>query len=341
VPDLPTRDDFRTALAAETLIEVGAAEEMASSRDRARALAESAFDLLRRSVRTSAVSRPDSSTLAWAEIGVAAYARALRQEAVRLDRGAAPDGTFRTIWNEMVQSVLDLMQRWSGSWSYASGEGAGTADVRIGALPEQLILLCSPEAYEGESFALPREALFARMATLPESLLLCCVAPAACRPRTGATCLEQLCADVARQTALDALVSYRNGERYWSLPAGAPPRGPANDAAVARAQGEAAIGLLRLCSDTRIEAPKVGGALSPYEAGALLRVVAAAEYAVDPFSTTPGLRNPRADAQGHLVCDVSLARACVESMPESVRERLMARLRASGGAIRTAESGGR
>jgi hypothetical protein len=336
-----TRAELQAALAAESILEAGAPDEMASARNRQRTIAEAAAARVMQLDASGQVASPDSVVMDWIGICNSGYARALRQDAVRLDRGAESDGSFRSTWNEMVSAYLDFLDRWPGLWR----DGGGTTGHRgvgptIGALPEQLILLCSPEAYAGESFALPRECLFPRMATLPESLFRCCVDPGECLPQRGATCLDQLAADIARQTDLDALVGYQNGSRYWSLPSDAPPRGRANDAAVARAQGEAALEMLRTLSEIVIEQSDAASGSLSVDPHAVLRE--SGKFwppGGDPFVTVPGLRNLRTDSDGRIHCDLVLSGACLAAMPTTLRARLESRL-ARGDRIVGADSRG-
>jgi len=166
------------------------------------------------------------------------------------------------------------------------------------------------------------------------------VDPVECLAQRGASCPDQLVADIARQSDLDALVGYRNGSRYWSLPSDTPPRGRANDVAVARAQGEAALEMLRSYSE--IGAGKSGGASAGFLAdprSALRESRKLWPPDSDPFVTVPGLRNPRTDSDGRVHCDLALSGACLAAMPPTLRARLESRL-VRGARIITADSRG-
>lgn len=325
--DRATRAELRAVLASAPLLEVGKTEEMASARDRQSAIAREALLHLRACSEGDSSAVPDQAAMDWIGICTSGFAGALRQEAVRLDRSGQEDGVFRSIWTEMTRAHLDVLDRWPRLRRGTAGSSSGHADSTAGALAEQLILLCSPETYEGESFALPRTTLFARMATLPESLFQCCVDPERCMAQQGAPCLDRLTADIARQTDLDALVGYRNGSRYWSFPWDAPPRGRANDAAVARAQGSAALEMLRACSETQMASFAPGAVMSPAAARRALREAGMLwPPDADPFVTVPGLRSPRTGSDGRLVCDLALWGGCIEALPPTLRARLEARL---------------
>jgi hypothetical protein len=313
---------LQAALDAESLIETGTVDEMAFARDRVRVIASEAREWLLAIGDPVPAAVPDSSTRGWIELVTAAYARALRQESVRLDRGGANDGTFRSVWNSMVDTHLEILERWPGLWR---GELTGRSLEDF--LPAQLLLLCSPDAYAGESFMLPRENLFARMATLPESLAACCIEAGAVSSADGSSIADRVAADIARHADLDALVGFRNGRRYWTLPADAAPRSRSNDAAVARAEAQAALEMLRACEEAEPETPgaaveePIPAALADMRArGALWPVDA------DPFHSVPGLRNPRRDSEGRLVCDLAIPEDCLAAMHPNARARLAGRL---------------
>ncbi len=312
----------RAELGAASLIETGSVDEMTSARDRARVIATEARERLLAAGNSLPAALPDSIARGWIEIATVAYARALRQESVRLDRGGADDGTFRSVWNSMARTHLEILERWPRLWREEIGmQSSG------GFLPAQLLLLCSPDAYAGESFTLPRESLFARMATLPESLAACCIDAGAIRLAQGASGTDQVAADIARHADLDALVGFRNGKRYWTLPADTPPRSRSNDAAVARVEAQAALEMLRACEAAERKPPGAGAedavpsALADVRAGGKLWPAQA-----DPFCSVPGLRNPRRDHEGRLVCDLAISEECLAAMHPSARVRLVGRL---------------
>jgi hypothetical protein len=315
-------EESRAAFATESLIEAGTHEEMVSARDRARAAAAEARAQLLTAEAASTAALPDSVSAVRIRIVTAAYVRALRQEAVRLHGGGEGDGMFRSIWNEMVRTHLDILNR----WPRLRLEDVARKDPGS-YLPGQLLLLCSPEAYEGETFSLPRESLFPRLATLPESLAQCCIDARRCVDQQAAPCPDQVTADIARLADLDALVGFRNGRRYWDMPAGVAPRSQSNDAAVARAQAESALGMLQACAGS--EAGHGGSAAEVTPPSALSELRAGRRLwppDSDPFQTLPGLRNPRRDREGRLICDLAISESCLAATHPAALARLTARL---------------
>lgn len=320
------------------LIEVGSLDEMVAARERFHGAMRGATQRLFSAPESQDGAFPDAEEQAWIGVMTAAAVRALRQEAVRRDRGAAPDASFSILWNEMADVHLQVLRRWPRLWRediHAEGSGEPGENGATGAgahgdggfLPAQLLLLCSPEAYEGESFSLPRDCLVPRMATLPESLAACCIDPARCAPILGASCTERLVADVARTARLDALVGYRNGARYWTMPPGVAPRGRANDAAVARAQGREVMEMIAVCDAWSPINGLTAEALTP---AAILSAIPghASRWFADanPFVSVPGLRNPRCDATGRLICDITLAPGCLDAMPPLLLAQIRGRL---------------
>lgn len=311
--------DAESRLLEQPLLEAGDPEEISSARDELLVIARAARERLDAIGTIDREGLPDSTTAGWLEITIAAYTRALRQEAVRLDRSGADGGEFRACWQEMVRVHLDALETWPRLWKEAL-----VAGPRESHLPERLVLLCSPQAYAGESFELPREALFSRMATLPDSLMRCCIDAPRCVRYGGAGCPEQLAADLARLGDLDALVDFRFGSRYWALPYGVPPRSRANDAAVARAQAEKALEFLRaidVCmpegSQSVVTSLSTGSALDRIRSTGVLW-----PPDLDPFQTVPGLRDPRREVDGRLICDLALYDGCMDALDQRLRARL-------------------
>jgi hypothetical protein len=326
------------ALEADGLIEAGSLDEMAAARDRFHGMMEEASRRLSADGPSDPEALPGAEERKWIEVMTNVAARTLRQEAVRLDRGGDPDVPFSALWNEMVDAHLRVMDRWPRLWRDNADVGGGVegggrgisgerGETRGTFLPAQLLLLCSPEAYEGESFSLPRECLFPRMATLPESLASCCIDPSMCVPVLGTPCPEQIVADIARLAELDALVGYRNGARYWMMPLAVSPRSRATDAAVARAQGRAVLEMIDACDACGPAGGIAGAVLSfPAALSCLRRQGSLWPIEGNPFTSVPGLRRPRRTATGRLICDVVLAPACLEAMPPTLVAQVQSRL---------------
>lgn len=213
-----------------------------------------------------------------------ATARALLHEANRLDLQDREDlqvagDVFYSLWNRRADRILSVLRRWPRLWSEPVPGGGDGVD-----LPAQLVLFCTPAAYRGESFSLPRRFLFRRMAELPDSIARCCLTDIDCRRKTGVDCHAGVVAAMARQPDLDLLVGFAHMNEYWSLPANEPPRSPATDAMVAHAEVRAAERLLAGAQEEGERLPE----------------------GIDPRSTVPGLRNPRRLENGRLVWDLIL-----------------------------------
>ncbi len=282
--------DRSDSLVAAGLVEAGGAEAQLLHRQAALRLAREAYRLLPLdAAETDADSLPDPGTARVIGAWLDASARALLHEAIRLDeltRESRDDRglEFRSLWSERVDGVLALLARWPLLWREPIDAGRSRID-----LPADLTMFCTPQAYRGETFSLPRRHLFRRMAVLPDSIARCCLSERYCRSRTGAGCRAGVVAALARDPDLDLLVGFANTSAYWKLPRDTPPRDSSVDAMVAQAEVRAAQ---RLLAATRGGEPLPGG--------------------IDPSLLVPGLRNPRPDPGGGLVWDVILHRQARE-----------------------------
>jgi hypothetical protein len=248
---------------------------------------------------------------------------------------------FAAIWNEMAGHFLDLFHRWPALWSRALPMPEGDAD-----LPVLLLSFCTQQAFRGDAYDLPRECLTVRMATLPESLAACCIDAGTCREAgSGAGCSEFVAGFMAASIDQDAMTGFHYGAAYWALPRGIPPRSPGKDNRVAAASVRYSVELLEAGEVDRpaVNSPKRGSARGSESRRA---VAARAEQAlpaaqaialirasgklwpptIDPFTTVPGLRNPRWGETGVLLCDVALYRACVDALNPRTRAWLSERL---------------
>ncbi len=143
----------------------------------------------------------------------------------------------------------------------------------------------------------------------------------------------------------DAMTGFRYGAAYWTLPAAIPPRSPAKDNRVAAASVRYSVELLEAAEvDRPAEIPSDQGIARDSESGraaaegaeqavpvaqaiALIRATGRLwPPAIDPFTTVPGLRNPRWGREGVLLCDVALYRACFDALHPRTRAWLSERL---------------
>jgi hypothetical protein len=290
---------------------------------------------------------PGSMSARAIAIAIDGYVRALSIEAaIRSGRGSPETGRrepsrFPAIWNEAAGHILEVLGRWPSLWSRGMPAAAAELD-----LPSLLLSLCVHEAFLGEAYALPREDLTLRMATLPESLAVCCLDLDRCRDvGGGADCprfVEELMAVSVDQ---DAMTGFRYGARYWSLAAEAPPRSRSSDGRVAAATARFLGEWIEAGEIDRLERPGPAdersrtapqgnppllseeGSVREEEALDLIRSGGKLwPPAADPFSSVPGLRNPRWSGTGALLCDVAIYRPCLEALHPRTREWLNGRL---------------
>ncbi len=266
-------------------------------------------------------------------ISCEAYAAALVEEARRADlvaRGHLPAAgplSFATIWNEAMANLLGCLDRWPELWRTNLATGAD--DVY---LPFHVLALCASDTFRGEEYMLPRDQLPRRMASLPDSLARVRLDEGRCRAAADCGCAALAASLVARSADLDALTGFRNGRAYWAFPAGEAPRSAGRDRIVASSTLGYVDGLLSACSATRVQAGI--GALSEQAARSLLAATGRLwPPETDPFRTIPGLRNPRADRSGHLVCDVVMYKDCLEATPERAQRWLQDRIGEGGRVI--------
>jgi len=271
---------------------------------------ESAFrsdlEAAREGLRLVRDAAADSTAEGLARASFFLYGRAMLHRAIVLHRAAvattksapmAETPSFAAVWNEAANGMLAVLR--------------SRPALRRGETSKALLALCDPEMFAGETFALPERDLIVRMATLPESLAHCCLDEAACAREGGADCAGLAIAGLAGEPRLDALVGFRNNRAYWALLAGRPPRDAAADNRVAcTALREAGRMLTQFRIQGTIASP---GPTSPGEALAALRAAGSLDPpGLNPFETIPGLRNPRWDRDGTLVCDLVLLRPSFE-----------------------------
>jgi hypothetical protein len=280
-------------------------------------------------------------------VSIDGYTQALSREA-RILSGEARSRTldersspFPAIWNEAVGHLLEVLERQASLWRRLLSAPQGEVD-----LPVLLLSLCMHDAFQGDTYALPRDCLFPRMVTLPESLAACCLNEGRCSEgAAGSNCVNYVAGLMAESVEEDAIAGFRYGGIYWSVPAGDPPRNRSKDGRVAAASVRYLVELLEAGEIDRPgraspERDRTGGDRAEDDvADSAVRPLADSEAldlirgfgrlwpsSIDPFNTVPGLRNPRMRRDGSLLCDVALYRPCLESLNVRSREWLLGRL---------------
>jgi hypothetical protein len=292
-------------------------------------------------------SLPDPLTARAIAVSIDAYSRALIHESAVLGSEArsfelgARASRFPAIWSETIGEFLEILNDRPALWSKGLPVGEGEVD-----LPGLLLSLCLLDAYGGDDFALPRECLPLRTATLPESIAACCMDPDRCRDAgSGADCRAFVAGIMAESVDQDAMAGFRYGAAYWALPAGAGPRNADRD-------GRIAAGSVRFLGEL-LEASEIDrpdgsrgtreiepgsnrgsglgrlqdGEISVQEAIDLLRASGKLwPPSIDPFATVPGLRNPRWGGSGVLRCDVAIYDDALQAVSSRTRAWLLERL---------------
>ena len=290
---------------------------------------------------------PDSLESRAIALSIDAYSRALLHESAMLSSearssalGARPS-RFAEIWCELVGEILGLIDSIPATGARSFPVPDGEID-----LPGLLLSLCLPDAYAGDTFALPRESLPLRMATLPDSLAACCMDAERCRDAgIGSDCAAYVAGIMAESVDQDAMVGFRYAARYWSLLADESPRNPSRDGRIAAATVRFLTELLEASETDMPEAsgsfngeahgPDGTGGFAPRREGAIPVSVALERLrasgklwpsSIDPFVSVPGLRNPRWTGTGAMLCDVALYRAAVDALNSGTRDWLVKRL---------------
>lgn len=218
-------------------------------------------------------------------------------------------------WNRMVNCILTYLRRWPEYWH---------APLRIEGsevyLPDLLISYCRTDQISGDNWEMPRIS-DPRQATLPESLVTCCLkAPDCQRLWSGADCRTGLIVEMAVGIERDAFLDYRFTGAFWD---GVSSRG-ATDEALQRRIANGTMKLLTEVFGSAADLPKgdrpPGTPLSESEVLQWLRTSNSLwPPDGDPFQAIPGLRNPRIGSDGSITCDIIMHKACWDATPELAR----------------------
>lgn len=215
-------------------------------------------------------------------------------------------------WNALVNDILAYLKRWPEYWQSPLTVGANELF-----LPQLLISICQTERLSGDNWEMPRIA-DDRQATLPESLVSCCLNNAVCRRIwETADCGLGLTVEMATAVERDALLGYRFAHEYWNrVRAGA-----ATDPRTSVAIATKTIKMLAEMFGPAVEYPR-----GNQHAGTPLPEAGVVEWLRshgslwpldgNPFTTVPGLRNPRIGFDGIITCDIIVDRACRDALPE-------------------------
>ncbi len=295
----------------------------------------------------AARSLPDPLATRAIAVSIDAYSQALIHESAVLSSEARSSALgrrpsrFAAIWHEAVGEFLEILDLRPALWSTALPTREGEVD-----LPGLLLSLCLLDAYAGDTFALPRECLPLRTATLPESLAACCMDSGRCRQAgVGSDCMAFVAGLMAESVDQDAMAGFRYSAAYWSLPGDAAPRNPARDGRIASSSVRFLVELLEASEIDRADGSHDPGERGPGPNGGnglahareekipvpeaidLLRASGRLwPPSIDPFATAPGLRNPRWGGSGTLLCDVAIHKASLKALNSRTRAWLLERL---------------
>ena len=262
---------------------------------------------------------PDSITQLAIYIGGSSYTRALASAIPQKAEGSELESgrlVFENTWNEGVNFCLAVLRRWP------EGIGRAVSGVQGRMRLAELALTFSNEPLLLQVKGVPLgKYCFTRMATLPDSLLQCCLRdctwprPAPAKPgmkprepERELSCSDRVLSQMAESVTLDAMVGFKYGTAYWSYAPDTGPRTGSKDHRIAGATLGFARSLVTACAFAQVSSPPdralgIGEALEALRRGG--RLVPAS---INPFQSVPGLRNPRVDSSGRMRCELVMSR---------------------------------